>query len=175
MSAINAKVPQSAKCKVTGLLSSSCVNPESCDDTSRLFYTNLEGRSLVIKMTGLKLCVIVIFNIFTGMQFGTKYDKLKFDDGVKICKEASGEIAMPANAEENAALMKLVKPSEAAYLGLNDRLTEGRFEDVSGNRVTFTNWNSGEPNNYKGNEDYGTWNDLWCKWSRAIICQFKLI
>ncbi|XP_051780452.1 mannose-binding protein C-like [Erpetoichthys calabaricus] len=158
-------------------------------------YPGLPGQSADMRRiaqleTEIQALKTTIFNIEKRMQFiywsnhgqkrfGTKYDKLKFDDGVKICKEASGEIAMPENAEENAALMKLVKPSEAAYLGLNDRLTEGRFEDVSGNRVTFTNWNSGQPNNYKGNEDCsiitsdGIWNDVPCSQSYTIICQFR--
>ncbi|KAG2467754.1 MBL protein, partial [Polypterus senegalus] len=101
-------------------------------------------------------------------RFGTKNDQLTFDEGVNFCKEASGEIAMPANEGENAALMKLVPSSGGVYLGLNDRVTDGRFEDVSGNDMTFTKWKSGEPNNYRGNEDCsiitsdGTWNDVPC-------------
>ncbi|KAG2467755.1 MBL protein, partial [Polypterus senegalus] len=112
-------------------------------------------------------------------RFGTKNDQLTFDEGVNFCKEASGEIAMPANEGENAALMRIMPSSGGVYLGLNDRVTEGRFEDVSGNDVTFTNWKSGEPNNYRGNEDCaiitsdGTWNDVLCSQSYTIICQFR--
>ncbi|XP_051780467.1 mannose-binding protein A-like [Erpetoichthys calabaricus] len=112
-------------------------------------------------------------------RFGTKNDQLTFDQGVNLCKEAGGEIAMPANAEENVALMELVKLAGETYLGLNDIRTEGTFEDVSGTPVTFTNWKSGRPSNRGGHEDCsvitadGTWNDVQCSQSHAIICQFK--
>src|SRR5262249_23259674 len=50
--------------------------------------------------------------------------------------------------------------------GLTDAAMEGTFVWVSGEPVTYTNWNPGEPNNSGGNENYtemlgsnGQWND----------------
>ncbi|MAY87319.1 MAG: hypothetical protein CML02_11455 [Pseudooceanicola sp.] len=53
-----------------------------------------------------------------------------------------------------------------AWIGGHDKNTEGSFEWTSGEAFSYTNWSSGEPNNYGGNEDYvqgwwsgNQWND----------------
>jgi hypothetical protein len=61
----------------------------------------------------------------------------------------------------------------ALWTGFNDRPVEGRFEWISGDPVTFTNWAPGEPNNNATGEgedcvalwppgygNAGQWNDL---------------
>jgi len=52
------------------------------------------------------------------------------------------------------------------WIGFNDVEIEGTFQWRSGEPVTFTNWNAGEPNDFGGAEDYaemlggnGQWND----------------
>jgi hypothetical protein len=55
--------------------------------------------------------------------------------------------------------------TETVLIGYNDLNTEGTFVWHSGDAATYSNWNSGEPNN-AGNEDYttietsGGWNDV---------------
>lgn len=54
------------------------------------------------------------------------------------------------------------------FIGLNDEAVEGNFVWSSGEPVTYTNWNTGEPSNSGGTEDYaemfgstgGFWNDV---------------
>ncbi|GMU80434.1 MAG: hypothetical protein AMXMBFR47_03050 [Planctomycetota bacterium] len=56
--------------------------------------------------------------------------------------------------------------ARTAWIGFNDELNEGVFEWTSGDPVTYSNWNEGEPNDAVGGEDYtemqssGGWNDL---------------
>ena len=82
----------------------------------------------------------------------------------------SGHLATITSQAENDFLRNFIAVNELAWIGLTDKDTEGTFEWVTGEEVTYTNWNSGEPNN-GGNEDYaefvgffgaqqGTWNDL---------------
>jgi hypothetical protein len=62
------------------------------------------------------------------------------------------------------------------WIGLNDTYEEGVFRWDDGTAVDFTNWNSGEPNDWGGNEDcgeltWGVWNDLPCDYSIGYICE----
>lgn len=68
-----------------------------------------------------------------------------FDSAKALCAQFQASMATPLNAEENQAIQSLVKDS--AFLGMTDKENEGQFVDVTGRRVTYQNWNKGEPNN----------------------------
>ena len=87
----------------------------------------------------------------------------------KYCEELGGYLAVITSQDENDTLYEYVtsKGHKNVYFGLTDRETEGIWETIAGDPVTYTNWSSGEPNN-ESNEDYamfywkyedGTWND----------------
>ena len=64
------------------------------------------------------------------------------------------------------------------WIGINDRNTESQFVYTSsGERIIISNWKSGEPNNYGGNEncvhfDFNeVWNDDLCSKHFYFICE----
>ncbi|XP_066562894.1 mannose-binding protein [Amia ocellicauda] len=100
-----------------------------------------------------------------------------FDQGLKICGDAGAKMATPKNKVENDVFSKFLAESQTAYIGANDRKSEGRFVDLEEKPLGFTNWKSGEPNNHKGKEDCtivlnGQWNDVSCESNCMIICEF---
>ena len=65
------------------------------------------------------------------------------------------------------------------WMGFNDRSTEGTWEWASGQSVSFTDWEPGEPNDAGFREDCGqlnrfsgdTWNDEPCSSRFRYICE----
>jgi len=84
------------------------------------------------------------------------------------------QLAYITSAAENAALLSLT--SGTTWIGGNDHATEGQWVWVDGSPMTYTAWNSGEPND-SGGEDcaqlwsLGKWNDGSCAEARAYACR----
>ncbi|MCP4806756.1 MAG: hypothetical protein GY884_15545 [Proteobacteria bacterium] len=65
------------------------------------------------------------------------------------------------------------------WIGLNDRTTENTWVWDSGSSSTYTNWYSGEPNDWSTGEDCtelnrwsgGYWNDAACSTSSYYVCE----
>ncbi|MCA6365319.1 MAG: T9SS type A sorting domain-containing protein [Bacteroidetes bacterium] len=80
------------------------------------------------------------------------------------CAALGGHLAVIPDATTNIYLTRNLN-GNVCHIGFTDQVTEGNFQWVNGIPVTYTNWNSGEPNN-SGNEDFGTmnsagfWNDV---------------
>ena len=91
-------------------------------------------------------------------------------------------VPLPRNGNENEDY--LVAVNEIAWhgfgvpLGLNDVATEGVWRDNNGNRVTYTNWRSGQPDGgdyvfmYTWMND-GTWADHYETDNRPIVCEIE--
>ena len=91
----------------------------------------------------------------------------------------------PKSEEENAKITALAKDKdvEIFWIGINDITNEGVFTyDSDGKNISWTNWDSGEPNNYKDKEDCtqirwknsGKWNDVRCADSyhmNSFVCK----
>jgi hypothetical protein len=93
------------------------------------------------------------------------------------CSNMGGHLVTITNSGEQNFLFNLW-PS--GWIGLTDEVNEGTWRWVTGETYSYTNWNSGEPNN-AGNEDYvqfvtnGKWNDLPNAVSLPYVLEFEYI
>ena len=116
--------------------------------------------------------------IFNGTT-GHWYDLVSSDsDGSWLTAETNaialgGHLVTINDAAEEAWLRSNFGGGTRYWIGFNDAALEGTFVWSSGEAVTYTNWNSGEPNNSmppSEGEDYAVlnWNSgngAWNDWS----------
>ncbi|XP_004680759.1 PREDICTED: pulmonary surfactant-associated protein D [Condylura cristata] len=102
-----------------------------------------------------------------------------FEEARNVCTQAGGQMATPRSAAENMALLQLVAAeNKAAFLGMTDIQTEGKFIYPTGEPLAYTNWAPGEPNNNGKAENCvelltnGKWNDKSCQEQRLVVCEF---
>ena len=67
------------------------------------------------------------------------------------CESDGAFLAIPRSEAENDYIADLI-PNENIWIGINDIDQEGVFVAVDGSDITYTNWDSGEPN-HDWNED----------------------
>lgn len=102
-------------------------------------------------------------------------------NAAKASCEAQGSHLVVINSRaENQGIGTWVT-HHAYHIGLyRDPKDKNRWLWIDGSRPTFTNWNSGEPNNLGGREDCSNiyskrhgwrWNDLGCRNSLPYICE----
>jgi hypothetical protein len=93
------------------------------------------------------------------------------------CAAMGGYLVTITSSGEQSFLFNLW-PS--GWIGLTDEVNEGTWRWVTGETYSYSNWNSGEPNN-AGNEDYvqfvsnGRWNDLPNNVSLPYVLEFNYI
>ncbi len=125
-------------------------------------------------------CPIGNFNgaSYLGTLNGSRYYKktggdVQYQDAYNFAQSIGGHLVTINSAEENNFLKNVT--SGSVWLGLTDANSEGNFSWNTGESVTYTNWNTGEPNDWGHyGEDYtqfysnGLWNDIhenaysWC-------------
>ncbi|KAJ8402327.1 hypothetical protein AAFF_G00368160 [Aldrovandia affinis] len=101
------------------------------------------------------------------------------------CKTQEGNLVVIDDQYENdfvaSYLKDLVLP---VWIGLSDRIHEGKFAWVDGSAVKYTNWADKEPNNSGDEGEHcaaishnhlvtGRWNDDNCEQSRGWVCYRK--
>ncbi|XP_048362589.1 mannose-binding protein-like [Sphaerodactylus townsendi] len=125
--------------------------------------------------------VVLLQGLTVGQKtFISTHQHDTFANGRARCAKAGAALACPKNADENAAVQELAKRgAKFAFLDVNYLQTEGHFVYENGKALEYTNWEKGEPNNYKGTEDCvvitpetAQWNDYSCEQKGLIICEF---
>jgi C-type mannose receptor len=106
-------------------------------------------------------------------------EKLSYDAASKNCLELGGNLVTILDQAKQDFIVGLAG-GEDIWLGMDDLQLEGTFRWASGQTVSYSNWNEGEPNNYGGSEDCGmmrgedfTWNDSGCSNSFKSICEIQ--
>ena len=93
------------------------------------------------------------------------------------CVVLGGDLASPANQAQQNLLQSLISGYGSAWIGVNDRATEGSWRTADGQLISYSKWCAGEPNDYGGGEDCvettgnSCWNDHQCTQSRPYFCQ----
>ncbi len=89
-----------------------------------------------------------------------------------------GHLVTINSAQENTFISSL--SPDRIWIGFTDRAEEGTFKWVTNEPVVYTNWNTGEPNNFN-NEDWavmnwgpnGTWNDWFYTGEARYVIEFE--
>ena len=78
-------------------------------------------------------------------------------DAKAYCESLGGHLATISSQEQNDLVFKLMVDQgyRSAYFGLSDEEKYGVYKWVTGEPVTYTNWEKGEPNHLGGREHYG--------------------
>jgi hypothetical protein len=94
------------------------------------------------------------------------------------CRNQGGNLAIINSAGENAYLANLLG-NQTAYIGHSDHMQEGSFNTVGGHSSSYTNWESGQPNNQGQGQHFvemnpdGEWNDNYDYFKREYILEIK--
>ena len=99
----------------------------------------------------------------------------------RICESVCGRVFLPVSSEENQQGAEFLSTNglDFAWIRASDSYQEGIWKDLETlEDMKFTNWGSGEPNDYGSGEDYailnnnGYWNDIYHHYYEYyILCE----
>ena len=91
------------------------------------------------------------------------------------CESDGSFLPIPRSKAENDFIASLI-PNEQIWLGINDIQQEGKYVDVHGSAIAYTNWASSQPDNMGGDEDFihlfadKQWNDESADYKVKFVC-----
>ena len=106
--------------------------------------------------------------IYNGHTYVRYEDIMTWDEANAFCKKHLGYLLAINTEEEQKIIEEFIADGKrySYHIGINDTEKEGSFVWSSGEKVTYTNWEPNEPNDYGDGEDYGQirrksgqWND----------------
>ena len=119
------------------------------------------------------------WNVFGGSCY-TFQGPRNFQDAANVCQALNAYLVNIGSRSENVALLQFF-PGFNFYIGLTDQATEGKWIVYNTGRApTYTNWHSGQPDNYLGDQDCAmvwgvhnwiTWDDVGCSAAAKFICE----
>ncbi len=112
---------------------------------------------------------------------------MSWTDAKAYCESQGGHLVTITSHEENEAVRELVASEGGRwcyYMGITDESSEGNWQNITGEPLSYTNWISGEPNNENGVEHYGVvrnldaenWNDVVNVYKNnpvGFICEYE--
>ncbi|XP_005426302.1 C-type lectin domain family 3 member A isoform X1 [Geospiza fortis] len=115
------------------------------------------------------------------MSEGTKH----FHEANEDCIAKGGTLAIPRNNEETNILRDYSRKSAPGaaelWLGVTDMAHEGRFVDVNGMALLYSNWDRAQPNGGKrencvflSQAAQGKWVDEVCRTAKRYVCEFLI-
>ncbi len=95
-------------------------------------------------------------------------------DAQARCEAVGMHLATIEDAAENNFILSMIEGD--TYIGLSDTDTEGTFTWIDGSALTYTNWDTDQPNDTGGQDCVemnltGAWNDETCTIGQFFICE----
>lgn len=118
---------------------------------------------------------------FNGHSYVFFFDKsFTWDVAAEYCARMGGHLVTISSDEENVFVNSLCYRTDI-WIGASDIEEEGTFKWVNGEKMDYTLWADGEPNNGSGNQDYahmytnGTWDDGYNNSSLPFVCEWDFV
>lgn len=155
---------------------------DSVIETLRAKVNNMEAELRHLKLNMAMQKKALVFSKGTSAAeklYVTNGEEATYEDAKATCTKAEGQLASPRNDAENKAISILsLQYNKPVVLGIDDKQNEGTFKYLNNEKIVFSNWKPGEPNNDNGVEDCvelrtnGIWNDMNCNSKRLTVCEF---
>ncbi|CAH1238883.1 SCUBE1 [Branchiostoma lanceolatum] len=122
---------------------------------------------------------------YRGYRYRVVSAGYNFDQAQVKCYDHGGHLVHIKSSQQHSfvASMAIDAGEEDCWIGCTDRQVEGTWRWSDGTRLSYTNWDSGEPNDQHG-EDCGEirkynfgftgWNDQDCALERRPLCQTEI-
>ncbi|XP_026181880.1 ladderlectin-like [Mastacembelus armatus] len=106
---------------------------------------------------------------------------MSWADAQKNCRSLDANLASVLDSREDRLIQKMIGDGTAAWLGGTDAKQEGNWYFIDRTPFRYTNWATGQPDNWQGNEnclhitaEEKLWNDLNCDQLLPSVC-FKYL
>ena len=129
--------------------------------------------------------------VFQGHTYRFVPEKRSWHLAKEKAEKAGGHLVTVESPQENVFVADLVREacgglSQEIWIGLTNDNEDGDWKWVTGKKLSYANWNTGEPNNTGGIENFaqlgkptlkdpaemGKWNDMMAGWKSYYVIEF---